>query len=819
MVFEAFEVSPQPDAVLAAAGKLICSYPGPAAHVSLDIATNPGFIDNLALFLTELDVDPLDSNPTTTKAGSTVTEERGTADPRYISELLMGILLGVGVEAQVPRISKRIGDDVLWNSAFKPWRRSPLWLVIRVATQTSIASRDAFKSFMIFFQAQLLRRFLDCDFPSDVLSMAVKKTSRRVYKLGATIPPFVMDDITAVSSAIRERLQDIWTREQEAQATSWSPWTPDPRAITDDTAISLPHSRAYLTEVLQSTPISDTSTSFEPSETTRIQGYTDFYEFRSNKIARTNQDDGNIALADFESMVHEHLDGWVSQHLRDTDVCSVLASCLDQYTASATDLYRDSPEDQSIMLLTIMELWVALDKAAVAQIPLLCNYSPEIPQTVLEPLLLRRALHIERAAAVELYLRGRHAAAGSFPSAFSNSTSCSSFAIRYYEQAPHLQNLRQQIENHATEARRQKLAELNEKNQSHASLQHQARSLAHEYYNVLYRSYHSSGCERCRLKRQAKEMRIEVHEWPLPRDHDKAKAVVFELQCPPIFSTWRDQTWRIFRDVALRHSESKPVRQFGLVDNGLTSWSDSEGPLGRVTMASPTKSFLQAHYRAIQLPSHDSAVCVDNGLTFQLYDQTRQEWTTDFLFLSPTFAPYCVLQLPAASPYISLQHFVKGVTHTSNEVIASQADCPDELNIHEYISYGSLRSGGSLQWLNIARELRADILSLSREEVHTLITQAAWELGPLDNSGARRSWHEELEEANFGIALAEESLSLSSRVEFNWLEGVSERTIGMASSSSCELSPSYILPSSLDHEPPTCFLTRLSGTSSRISRP
>lgn len=271
-------------------------------------------------------------------------------------------------------------------------------------------------------------------------------------------------------------------------------------------------------------------------------------------------------------------------------------------------------------------------------------------------------------------------------------------------------------------------------------------------------------------------MKIEVHEWPLPDDSRDAKTVIFEIECPRPFSIWRDQTYRIIRDIAM-DSNSNPVEQHGLADKGLSKWSSSHS-LGRVTIASSTKSFTQAHYHTVKLPSRESQVCVNNGLTFQLYDQNKRSWIE--APFSSSFTRYCVLQLPSPSPYTNLQHFVAKTTHTSNDVIASQADCPDDLSVHEYISFGTLRSGGLLQWLNIVRELRADILSFSREEVQTLIAQAIWQLGPLDDNGSQRVWHHELEEEAFGIVLTQESLSLSSRVESNWLEGVSERTISMS---------------------------------------
>ena len=104
-----------------AEGKLLCSYPGPAIQIPTDTFMDECFLAELASFLVQMDVDILDSVPTTIRAGSIVPEVRESAHPRYIPGLLVGILRGFGHPAVVDRITKRIGDEVLWRDAYKPW--------------------------------------------------------------------------------------------------------------------------------------------------------------------------------------------------------------------------------------------------------------------------------------------------------------------------------------------------------------------------------------------------------------------------------------------------------------------------------------------------------------------------------------------------------------------------------------------------------------------------------------------------------------------------------------------------------------------------
>ena len=111
--FEVFEVSPLTSPVMSTKGKLLCSYPGPAIQVPADTFMDERFLRQLSSFLVQMDVDRLDSTPTISKAGSVVNEVRESVHPRYISELLVGILRGFGQPAVVDRITKRIGDEVL----------------------------------------------------------------------------------------------------------------------------------------------------------------------------------------------------------------------------------------------------------------------------------------------------------------------------------------------------------------------------------------------------------------------------------------------------------------------------------------------------------------------------------------------------------------------------------------------------------------------------------------------------------------------------------------------------------------------------------
>ena len=140
--FEVFGVFPLIRAEMAAEGTLLCSYPGPAIQISTDILMGECFLRELSSFLVQMGLDHLPPTPSTNLARRCV-HDGAPSHPGYISELLIGILRGYGQPAVMDCITKRIGDEVLLDTAGnppldkpflrqdkqgedKPWKRSPI---------------------------------------------------------------------------------------------------------------------------------------------------------------------------------------------------------------------------------------------------------------------------------------------------------------------------------------------------------------------------------------------------------------------------------------------------------------------------------------------------------------------------------------------------------------------------------------------------------------------------------------------------------------------------------------------------------------------
>ncbi|KAF7971941.1 hypothetical protein HWV62_19393 [Athelia sp. TMB] len=779
-LFESFEVSLPNKDVMAAEGKILRCFPGPAIAVPHSTASDQFFIKELSSFLVHMHVDVIDP-PTTKKAGSEVDEVRDTTAPYHITQLLTGILRGMGRPVEVERIQKRIADDVLWKGALAPWRRSPIWLIIRVALQTSLSGsgKEEYKAFMVYALARMLDDVLQNDalvaeFPSDVLFCMRSKICRRLYKVGSVAPAFVQKKVQEVAEATQTLLQRRWSLLQSPPKPQVQ-WAPETLNIPDDTTLSLHHSGEYLRQVLRREAALESEELFKPQCTPRLQWPLDFAVYGTNNLSDAAKCDPYTALADFEAAVQESLEMWVDHNLEGAGSCDAIAACFKQYHDSAQPAYKKNPESLSIMLLTLAELWVAVDRLAIAQIPLLREYLPEIPTFLMEPLLLRSSQSLERVKYVETYVLSRHGTAHTSRRIFTDEISSQSFVIRYFESSSHLTELWGEIKRQATSDRNAKLAELRRLNTEHQDLVRKYEGQDHTYsLNRWGRKSHDNWCNRCQLEQQADRMSISIHEWPLPADDMKAKAAVFELSYPSCFGTWREITYQFLRDICLVDLDSEaadsPVQL--RMYQGLTSFRGVDCS-HRIGFASTTKAFTSSHYANTQIPSYESKVCVNNGLSFKLFDHDRNEWAA-ISFEGCSVVDYCTFQIPTG-PYKSLQYAVSKTSHTSNDMLADQDNCSTELTFHEYAAFVGLRAGERLQWLNMARELRARTLTFRREEVFILLSQAAWQIGPLLHG--QRDWHAELSEGDFASVLLQELSDLLTAIQSNWAEVKSARII------------------------------------------
>lgn len=488
----------------------------------------------------------------------------------------------------------------------------------------------------------------------------------------------------------------------------------------------------------------------------------------------------SFGLAALETWVELHLETWLDRHINVENSCVALNDLIKTYHQEARATYQGNPEALSVMVLTVMDLWIACDKAACRLYESLKLYDHEIDPSLLWSLLLPLKSQLSRIYNVESYLQSRaNKINKTFVSPFRDFGHWSSFAVRYFDQSPQHQQLLTKIEEKAHQQKSDKVQELAKLNQSRRELMDRYNSCCCEDVQVTHydidgspyeETQHSSHCKKCAYLRQANSMTISLHEWPVSREPNKAKATIFELIVPPAFGAWRDITHYVLQAVLGYKYEAKktPNSEYTLQrDPGIKSFYQAN--IERVGIRSDTKPSTLTHRNLVSIPSTEAAVCLANGLSYQYYDFKTGSLTDSFVATSELHTQ-CVFLLPTRSK--SLQKFLQRTPDEPNgpepnEVIANLSECPDGMSLDEFRSFALLPLGCKIQWQNILSQLAVPSLDFTKVDTTFLLLQISQQIGPNNNSLSRAS-HEVLINERFSASLLEQLREAMRRVGGNW---------------------------------------------------
>ncbi|KAL9083910.1 MAG: hypothetical protein Q9165_008317 [Trypethelium subeluteriae] len=190
-VVEAFEAAALSENVMASDRALAWEFPGQSVLIpSSDFSTT--FQESFSTFLEQASTESIKNFAARArKAEFTTFECRDTTDPALVSHMLMSLLEVQGRSISVPKLQKHVRDDVSWNDgAINPWRRSPLWLVLRVGVQRQLYSlyghetgHVCYKVLMCVVHSQLLEDTVRAECSPELVSLLKTKLCRRLAKL------------------------------------------------------------------------------------------------------------------------------------------------------------------------------------------------------------------------------------------------------------------------------------------------------------------------------------------------------------------------------------------------------------------------------------------------------------------------------------------------------------------------------------------------------------------------------------------------------------------------------------------------------------
>jgi hypothetical protein len=380
-----------------------------------------------------------------------------------ITELFMGVLAGVGEYTTVSSILKHTRGEVLLCNAEFPWRRSPMWFLIRVALQLVISrtpdgSRQLYKEIMVFVMSHVLN--ICGTLPIDMLYIMKSKIQRRLHKLRAAtsiLPPSVEAFVTRAFTEASRSVDAHWKTSQRLDTRVLHLENLTALDFQQDTLVALPaldkHIEATLSRV-------QALSSGRYVPTSHI---IDFVSHELPDLLHSGFQNSHYAICNldrFERWVADHIDQWVAENLSTPDETTAkLHRLITRYHSLADAHYSCNPEAVSVMILTVFELWIAIDKVTTHACPLLAEFDHGMPVATLQKLLLPFFRQMERIQSVERYLNDRHAnSTRSASDLFA--TGRQGFANRYFEDSTLHQELRSKIEVAAAVARQAKAEEL-----------------------------------------------------------------------------------------------------------------------------------------------------------------------------------------------------------------------------------------------------------------------------------------------------------------------------------------------------------------------
>lgn len=722
------------------------------------------------------------TKPKAKKAKQEHEEDRDTTDPRVVVDFFTNTLRPLCNENANPQIEKHTREEVLWKDCRSPWRRSALWLLIRVTLQLVIFRSSGgqephrlYKEFMVFLMSSIVERASEQG-SGEMVHLMMVRTACRVLKLNLAVAPAwfkpvqkILDDASRKLNLEWQRIMDHCERPIGLDGLQYL-------NFGKDIQCALPQLDKYLVD-LSSRGDEKSQKEFHPSA--------QLIEFNPREIptgvASCPTEHLVPNLCALENWAESHLDAWIEANLEHRNTWMQVGDLIAEYHDAASKSYSQNPEAISMMLLTLYELWIAFDKATLHSLPLLRDYNACVPADCLSSLLLPFKSQMIRVANVENYLKERQRQSKYQGSGiFRDFGTRTSFSVRYFDQSTEHQHLLQIIEQRATREREQKRSELRNKHERYTRLMTEASQIECQMEEILvnkrfgiYETRHSRSCPCHKLKSRAKELSISTHEWPLPHEPLRAKSVVFELQVPDCFVAWRDTTLYVLRNcLGFKYVAPEQPRSECL----LTAYQEllpflTPGRVQRISVLSQTKPHAKTHrHKKSVINVTEADVCLNHGPHFQYFDKDTG-YFVDNLEQTEGSETMCGYRLPQESH--ALQQFLCRTSRqphgpSPNTVIATQHATPATMSLNEYRSLASIPLGLEIQWQNILLELTMPSIDLKKVETTFFIRQVTNQAGLPNEDPWMRTGHAVLKDPKFTAKALTSIQNATERIKENW---------------------------------------------------
>jgi len=529
VTFEVFETSAKNEDVLATQNALRWDFPGNVIAIPIASFHNHGFQDELATFLEHASMESTKAfGGQTFKAGTPIHECRDTAAPSVISSMLMAILEESGSRIQASRLRKRVRDDVCWLNAAKPWRRSPYWLVLRVAISRFLMhplgeeqGRVEYKYALCMYFAVFMES-AHASLEVEQLDFLKAKICRRLVKLDA-------EKAGLGDGVLRQRIELLSERL-------------DPR----------------ISGILQKTAC-------------RVQA--EWAEFKRRATKPVPLLRSIASPSDLPGCIYRYVNKGLPLYQGNTGQMSILIlNAMELWKTLDDKMCREYPLLCEYHPVFSPEILDDLHLASYKDMTRMQSIQEYLHERI-EACGVSSATNIFADPSVECFARRFY---DECPDA---------------EPMRDLRETIERAAEEARQSKLEEWQILNNRYESLARQVNASACISTVNENDrLGRAIHDEGyCPRCQAISNLQRLRIRVHEHPLPSDDAKAKTAVFELMCPRVFSEYRDATWMLVSRLASSHLPAGDVPRC-LLREYAQLCSFAKGRKSTVTLASTTKS-------------------------------------------------------------------------------------------------------------------------------------------------------------------------------------------------------------------------------------
>ncbi|CAF2569715.1 unnamed protein product [Rotaria sp. Silwood2] len=726
------------------------------------------------------------------KASHTFNEIREVPIAHYVCQWWITQFQGVQTDQQANTsisFKKKHRDQIRYRSSMYPFRRSGLWMTIKVVFHIILTKRLG-KMGTIMYKlliTNLLTYFIhkmSSQISTDLLTYCLRKIVRRLNKIDSLLSSVDFNDmnhwIQKITEEIKKKIEQItpnsnWQRSVEERKKQKLPeirLDPTQRETQEHSCLKF---KSYLQK-------HQSDTSFKPSYHT-----SNYDHWTSNRtvdqdnglptISFSNSYDDNtikVQLIRIEIFVQSSLEDWINRFLASQNGYKCfenLQTFYEDYQRSALQFYYSEnkstdPMGYSRFILTSLTIIYFMHKKLCEdkQFERLKLHAIRIPNLLdlFDFLVLPNRDDMIRARSLYDYFQEFNGKP--YPDLLSNIESSIAFGVYFADQSIEMNEELKKIQEQAEKDKKDKIEEVIKAKEKYEELMKKAEDLKCECDEL---TFFYKKCDQCTIRKEANNIKVNIYECPIPSRRESALAVMFELQMPKEIRCYRDILWQFIN----RPNPNPSNQMYEWLSTSphsikLRQFHKGSGKC-KVKLVSETKSISQSHYsypRQVASTSVEDFL-YENSLQVQITPTKPTEFQHECQTLTPELT-HC--------NYKDLQFSIGSTQFVQNRVIAELSKCSIKLKSTEFVEFSSFRSGHYLQWWNLLSILELYSLSMDEESVAILITHALLQNGPTMTNGKEliHSWCPESHQQLLDDYFVDELISRLDRhlkdCECNW---------------------------------------------------